>query len=134
MFLTLPLDPGLAALIGALIGAGSSVVVQIIAAVITARHETRSYRRTLRKELIASVLDSYEYALNVIFNMQRGGGVERSTEGNVFAQISLRGSPLVKKLVEDFRELPIDERKSFKIDILIGAMQQHITQLERESW
>lgn len=130
---TSPLDPGQAALIGALIGAGSSVVVQVIAAIVTARHETRSFRRTLRKEVIASVADAYEYALNVILNMQRGENLDRATYGNVFAQISLRGSPKVKTLVKEFLALPVTTRESFNIELLIEAMQQHIAQLENES-
>jgi gas vesicle protein len=128
----IPLDPGLAALIGAFIGAGSSVIVQIIAAFVTARHETRSFRRNLRKETIASITDAYEYALNVIFNMQSGGGPDRTTQGNVFAQISLRGSSQVKTLVSKFKELPPAERASFKTEELIKAMQEHIAQLESE--
>jgi gas vesicle protein len=130
--IAVPLDPGSAALMGALIGAGSSVIVQIIAAFVTAQHETRSFRRTLRKETIASVTDAYEYALNVIFNMQSGGAADRTIQGNVFAQISLRGSSQVKTLVSQFRELPPTERASFKIEELIKAMQEHIAQLESE--
>jgi hypothetical protein len=133
MLLQPSLDPGLAGLVGTFIGAGASITVQIIAACITERREASSYRRTLRKELIESVLDTYEYVLNVIFNMQRDGMGDRNTQGKVFAQISLRSSPLIKKLINEFWELPQNERKSFNIDMLIEAMEQHITQLKEES-
>lgn len=128
-----PLDSGQAALMGALIGAGASVIVQIIAAFVTARHETRSFQRTLRKEQIASVADAYEYALNVILNMKTGGGPDRATRGNVFAQISLRGSVQVKALVEAFLALSPEEKRVFEMEPLIKAMQQHIVQLEKKS-
>jgi gas vesicle protein len=104
-----PLDPGFAGLYGALIGAGSAVTVQIIAAIVTARHETRSFRRTLRKETMASVADAYEHALNVVMNMKRGAVPDKSTRGNGFAQISLRGSSRVKELVRQFLDLPETE-------------------------
>ncbi len=133
MSLTSPLDPGYAALIGALIGGGASVIVQIIAAIVTANHESRAFGRTLRKETIASTADAYEYALNVIFNMQRGSGPDSATYGNVFSQISLRGSPAVKLLVSEFRALAPANRVSFNIDQLIVAMQQHLKQLESDS-
>ncbi|EEG07336.1 hypothetical protein FuraDRAFT_3157 [Pseudogulbenkiania ferrooxidans 2002] len=116
-----------------MIGAGASVIVQIIAAVVAAKHEARSFHRTLRKEAIANVTDAYEYALNVTFNMQRGRGPDEATYGNVFAQIELRGSPAVKKLVREFRGLGPPERPSFNMDVLISAMQEHISQLEAES-
>lgn len=128
-----PLDPGVAGLYGALIGAGSAVIVQIIAAIVTARHETRSFRRTLRKESLASVADAYEHALNVVMNMQRGGHPERTTLGNVFAQISLRGSPRIKELVCQFIDLPENEKSAFDIDLLIKEMQWHLARLEREA-
>ena len=119
-----PLDPGFAGLYGALIGAGSAVTVQIIAAIVTARHETRSFRRTLRKETMASVADAYEHALNVVMNMKRGAVPDKSTRGNVFAQISLRGSSRVKELVRQFLDLPETERPAFDIDLLISEMQR----------
>lgn len=128
-----PLDPGVAGLYGALIGAGSAVTVQMIAAIVTARHETRSFRRTLRKESLASVADAYEHALNVVMNMQRGGHPEKTTRGNVFAQISLRGSPRVKELVCHFLDLPDAEKPAFDIELLIKEMQWHLAQLEREA-
>lgn len=128
-----PLDPGIAALLGALLGAGASVVVQIIAAAVTARHETRAFRRTLRKETIASVADAYEYALNVIFGMQRGAAPDHATRGNVFAQVALRGSPRVKEIVTMFLELPPSERQELELKDLIVAMQQHLAALARDT-
>jgi hypothetical protein len=130
-----PLDPGFAALLGAVIGSGSSIIVQIIvqiiAAIITAKNNTKSFRREQRKEEIASITDAYEYALNVIFNIQRGQTPDSTTSGNMFAQISLRGSLEVKACVQVFQALPAQERQSFNIDELIDAMRKHITQLEQ---
>ena len=135
MFAHLPnaLDPGLAALIGALVGAGSAVVVQVIAAIITAQHNTRSYRRTLRKEIIASVADAYEHALNVFVNIKSGATPDKSTFGKVFAQISLRGSPAVNKLLNEFQMLSVSEKSNLDINPIINAMQEHLAKLERES-
>ncbi len=127
------LDPGVAALLGALVGAGSSVIVQIVAAFVTASHETRTFRRTLRKETIASVADAYEHALNVLFNMRRGGAPDRATYGAVFAQLSLRGSTEVKSLMEEFQNLSSQDRTGFDIDKMIKAMQAHLEQLEHDS-
>lgn len=129
--LSSPLDPGQAALFGALIGAGASVIVQIIAAFVTARHETRSFRRTLLKDQIASVTDAYEFAINVISNMRTGGTPDRATQGNVLAQISLRGSAEVKSIVESFLALPNADRSGFEIAPLVQAMKQHLALLEK---
>jgi hypothetical protein len=126
-----PLDPGFAALLGALIGSASSIIVQIIAAIITAKNNTKSSRREQRKEEIASITDAYEYALNVIFNIQRGQTPDSTTSGNMFAQISLRGSLEVKACVQVFQALPAQGRQLFNIDELIDAMRKHITQLEQ---
>lgn len=126
------LDPGVAALIGALIGAGSSVVVQVIAAIISARHEARSFQRAFRKEVIGSVTDAYEYTLNVLFNMKRGNPPDPATYGNVFAQISLRGSDEVNELMNEFHSLAPAARADFDVSRVINAMQNHVKQLERE--
>lgn len=135
MCLTLasPLDSGQAALLGALIGAGASVIVQIIAAFVTARHETRSFRRTLLKDQISSITDAYEYAINVISNMRTGGTADRTTQGNVLAQTSLRGSTEVKAIVESFFALPTANRQEFELAPLVNAMQQHLAQLEKSA-
>jgi hypothetical protein len=126
-----PLDPGFAALLGALIGSCSSIVTQIIVASITANNNTKSFRREQKKEEIASITNAYEYALNIIFNIQRGQTPDFATIGNMFAQISLRGSSEVKDCVYGFQSLPALERQSFNIDELIDAMQKHIIQLEQ---
>jgi hypothetical protein len=116
---------------GALIGSCSSIVVQIIAAIITANNNTKSFRREQRKKEIASITNAYEYALNVIFNIQRGQTPDSTTIGNMFTQISLRGSLEVKACVHGFQALPAQERQLFNIDELIDAIQKHITQLEQ---
>lgn len=82
---------------------------------------------------MASVADAYEHALNVVMNMKRGAVPDKSTRGNVFAQISLRGSSRVKELVRQFLDLPETERPAFDIDLLISEMQRHLTRLERDA-
>ncbi len=124
------IDPGMAALFGAAIGAGASVIVQIIGAFVTSEHEVKRFQREIIKQQVVTLSETYELALNIIYNMKRNGNPDRSTRGSVFAQISLVGSPAVISLVNEFLEINSESQKKFDLNQLVKAMKEHISEVE----
>ena len=123
------LDSGTSALIGALIGGVIGVVGTAVTAWTTARRERVSFERAKSQQHVDRVRDVYDFALNVLFNMNRGGSPDRTSSGNVFARISLHGSPDVKQIVDEYLATAPQDRQ---IDLprLIAAMKAHISELE----
>jgi gas vesicle protein len=123
------LDSAASALIGAVIGGVIGVVGTAITAWTAARRERVSFERTKSQQHVDRVREAYDFALNVLFNMNRGGNPDRTSYGNVFARVSLHGSADVKRIVDAYIEAAPRERQ---IDLLglIVAMKAHLSDLE----
>lgn len=122
------IDAGLAAILGAAVGGVLTLIAAVVSGMFTAWQENRANSRAAREAKLASTIDAYEYALNVFFN--KDGNPDRATRGNVFAQISLRGSQQVRVLLEEYLALPNDQRLAFDIDRFVFAMKAHIAEIE----
>ena len=122
------LDSATSALIGAVIGGVIGVVGTAITAWTAARRERVSFVRTHSPQQIDRVRDAYDFALNVLFNMGRGGSPDRASYGNVFARVSLHGSSEVKRMVDAYLEAP--RERHIDLPRLIEAMKAHLLELE----
>jgi len=123
------LDSATSALLGAVIGGVIGVVGTALTAWTSARRERVAFERTTSQQHVDRLRETYDCALNVLFNMDRGGNPDRSTYGNVFARISLHGSTEVQRIVEAYLAAAPGERQ---IDMphLIKKMKSHISELE----
>jgi len=119
------------ALIGAAVGSLLTLLGTVIAAWAAARRERLSFERVHSQQHIDRVRDGYDFALNVLFNMKRGGSPDRATHGNVFARISLLGSPEVRHIVAVYLEAAPQDR-SIDLARLIEAMKSHLHELETD--
>ncbi len=124
------IDSTIAALLGATIGGVIGVIGTIITVVSTSRREFTSFRRSQLQQNFDWVSSAYEYALNVMFNIKRDGNPDRATYGNVFAQLSLFGSPEVKSLFDHYLALDSEKKKEFETQKLINAMKEHLHSLQ----
>ena len=88
------LDSATSALIGAVVGGLIGVVGTAITAWTTARRENVSFARANSQPHAERVGEAYDFILNVLFNMNRGGNPDRTSHGNVFVRASLYGSTL----------------------------------------
>lgn len=122
-------DSATSALIGAVVGGVIGVLGTAITALTAAHRERVSFERTHSQQYIDRVRDAYDFALNVLFNMDRGGSPDRASHGNVFARVSLHGSSEVKRIVDAYLRATPQERQ---IDLprLIEAMKAHLSELE----
>ncbi len=97
-----------------------------------ARRERKSFERAQSEHHLDRVRDVYDYALNVIFNMERGGNPDRASLGTAFARVSLHGSADVDRIIRDYVLLSPQERK-IDLPSLVSAMKKHLSQLEGRS-
>ena len=123
------LDPAISALLGALIGGVIGVVGTVLTAWFSSRRERTSFRRTTSLQHIDRVRDTYQHALNVLFNLTSGGNPDRATYGNLFAQVSLIGSLKVNDLLQAYLDLPLP-RKPPDVTAFIRAMTEHLSDLQ----
>jgi hypothetical protein len=125
------IDAATAALLGILIGGIIGLVGTSITVTSSARLQVRAYNQANHQQKLERVIAAYEFALNVCFNLIRDGNPDRATFGAMFAQLSLHGSEKVKKIMEDYLELPTNQSKSLDIKRLYSAMAEHIADLEK---
>ena len=129
-FLSTPINAATSALVGACVGGLVALIGVLLNLLANAARDRKSFERQKRLRNLEQISDSYQFALNVIFNVQRGGSPDRSTRGNVFGQISLFGSDRVRSLCENFLAMSADEQKEFDLDALSAAMRSHLMTLE----
>ena len=126
------IDATSAALLGALIGGASGIIGTIITVIYSGRREVKSFERLHTKEHFERVCSAYEFALNIFFNFRRGGGnPDRASYGDMFAHISLYGSPEVRALLEAWLSGP-QNLENLEIEKIIAAMQAHLASLKNE--
>lgn len=114
------LEPGILTLLATATGGGIGIAGLLLKSKTDARH-AKSQQRLDR------VRSTYEFALNVVFNLQRDGNPDRTTYGDMFARVSLYGSAEVKRVMDRYLANPTD--KTFDIRELSAAMQTHLETL-----
>ena len=129
-FLSTPINAATSALVGAIVGGLVALIGVLLNLWAAKSREAKSFERTKRLRMIEQTADSYQYALNVIYNLKRGGMPDRSTRGNVFGQMSLFACGSVRAISDDFLKMSDDEQKTFDLDPLIKEMRSHLDQLE----
>ena len=116
------IDPAILTLTGTAVGG----IIGIAGLLMKVKADARHAKSQQRLDRIRS---TYEFALNVVFNMQRSGNPDRTTYGDMFARVSLYGSPEVKRILDRFlAATPPD--KAFDIRELSSAMKAHVDQIE----
>lgn len=124
------LDPAISALIGAVIGGVIGVIGTTITVWSASRRELKAYRRTKSQQHSDRIRETYEYALNVFFNLARDGSPDRATYGNMFAQLSLYGSREVKRILDNYLTAQTTDKHSIDLENLIQAMKKHLSEVE----
>ena len=124
----MPIDSTVAALVGAAIGGVIGVVGTVITAWATSRRERTAFLRLSSQQNADRVRSTYELALNVLFNLNRGGGPDRATYGNLFAQVTLFGSAEVNGLLNTYLAMPTQERQA-DLSKFADAMKRHVESL-----
>ena len=125
----MPIDSTVAALIGAAIGGVIGVVGTVITAWATSRRERNAFLRLSSQQNADRIRSAYEHALNVLFNLNRGGGPDRATYGNLFAQVALFGSAEVSAMLNAYLEMPAQDRQA-DLPKFIEAMKRHVEALD----
>lgn len=128
---SLQLDPTISALAGALIGGVIGVVGTVLTAWFAASRERLAFRRSVSLQHCDRVREAYEHALNVLVNMSNGGNPDRTTYGNLFAQVALLGSPEVDSLIQNYLEQS-QPRKAPDLPKIIAKMKTHMAALRNE--
>ena len=123
------IDPTAAALAGAVIGGVIGVLGTVITAWAASSRERKAFLRKASQQHAERVRGTYEFALNVLFNMNRDGSPDRATLGTVFAQISLFGSPEVNQMLASLLASSTNERMA-DLAALSEAMKRHLTEIE----
>lgn len=118
------LDPAVSALVGAVIGGVIGVVGTVITAWATSRREHRAFLRTTSQQHSDLLRTTYEFALNVVFNMRRQASPDRATLGTTFAQVRLFGSTEVNELLDSYLDSP--GQSTLDLAALVDAMKQHL--------
>ena len=122
------IDPAVAALGGAAIGGAISVVTAVITAWCTAHRERKAFERAVSQQEVDRVRGTYEHALNAFFTLERGPTPDPAKFGDVLAQLSLFGSGPVNDIFNTF--LDMTEDRHVDLPALVGAMKDHISELE----
>ena len=122
-------DPAVSALVGAAIGGIVGVVGTVLTVWSASRRERQNFLRTASQQHADRVRTTYEHALNVFFNLNRGGSPDRATYGDLFARVALFGSPAVNDLMDAFLAAPVKDRQ-IDVDALVIAMKKHLSELE----
>jgi hypothetical protein len=125
----MPLDASTAGLVGAVIGGVIGTVGTLITAWATANREKTAFARAQSDQHLNRVREVYDYALNVLFNMERGGAPDRASLGTAFARVSLHGSSEVDRMVQAYVNAPAQQRQ-LDMNRLIAAMKSHLSELE----
>jgi len=123
------LDASTSGLIGAFIGGVIGTAGTLITAWTTARRERVAFDRSQAEQHLNRVRDVYDHALNILFNMERGGMPDRASLGTAFARVSLHGSPEVDRIVQTYVDAPPQQR-ALDMNRLIAAMKAHVSDLE----
>jgi phage-related protein len=100
-----------AAILGTIIGGIIGVLGTIITTWATFEKESKSFNRNISQKHIEEVLSVYSFALNVFFNLKSGGIPDRSTNGEVYARISLYGSVKVKNILNEIIQISQNKKK-----------------------
>ncbi len=124
------IDAAFAALLGAVIGGVIGVIGTILTNQAAARRELASFKRASSRQHVDRLRSTYEFALNVLFNLERSGNPDWATYGDMFARVSLYGSEEVKRILDAYLK-PHAKEAPFDIQCLIQAMKSHLEELER---
>ena len=119
------IDPVILTLSGTAIGGVIGIAGLLMKSKSDAKHAKAQQR-------IDRIRSTYEFTLNVVFNMQRDGNPDRTTYGDMFARVSLYGAPEVKRALDRYLAATPSDRKTFDIRELSSAMKAHVDQLEAE--
>ncbi|MES2947157.1 MAG: hypothetical protein V4858_01315 [Pseudomonadota bacterium] len=124
------LDPTVSALVGAAIGGVIGVVGTVITAWATSKREYRTFLRATSQQHNERVRSTYEFALNVVFNMSKRASPDRGTLGTTFSQVRLFGSAEVNELLGSYLDSPA--QSTLDLSALVGAMKRHLLDLDKE--
>jgi hypothetical protein len=123
------LDASTSGLIGAVIGGVIGTAGTLITAWTTARRERIAFDRSQAEQHLNRVREVYDHALNILFNMERGGMPDRASLGTAFARVSLHGSAEVDRIVQTYVNAPAQQR-AIDMSRVIAAMKAHLSELE----
>ena len=124
-----PIDPAVTALVGVAIGGVIGVVGTVLTALATSGRERKAFLRSASQQHSDRVRSTYEHALNVLFNLNGGGSPDRTTYGNLVAQMALFGSPEVNRLLDAYLVLPLEGRQA-DLTAFTVAMKRHLENLD----